>query len=351
MSLLKKTNAVRRKLMGGLTKNIGSSSTKNLKGPIDRSLVKRVLICRPNHRLGNQLLLTPLVQEISETFPNCKIDLFTKGNLAPILFQNYETVDRIISLPKKHFKQLPLYLLAWTKIKKRKYDLVINVDKNSSSGRISTKLARGTFKFFGNEEEEVSEKPTDHEHLAKYSIYNLRKYLSKSEITPAGEIPSLNLKLDEQEIAQGKKIVQDLVKNEKRTLSIFTYATGNKCYSKDWWSEFYKKLKKEFNAYNIIEILPVENISQIDFQAPAFYSKDIREITSVIANTEVFIGADSGMMHLASASQTPTFGLFSVTRMNKYEPYGNKSLGINTNETGMEEIIELVKTILSTDTP
>jgi ADP-heptose:LPS heptosyltransferase len=37
-----------------------------------------------------------------------------------------------------------------------------------------------------------------------------------------------------------------------------------------------------------------------------FYSKDIREIGAVIANTEIFIGADSGIMHLASASLTPT---------------------------------------------
>ena len=30
--------------------------------------IKRILICRPNHRLGNLLLLTPLLQEVIETF-------------------------------------------------------------------------------------------------------------------------------------------------------------------------------------------------------------------------------------------------------------------------------------------
>jgi ADP-heptose:LPS heptosyltransferase len=40
------------------------------------------------------------------------------------------------------------------------------------------------------------------------------------------------------------------------------------------------------------------------------YSKDVREIGALMANTEVFIGGDSGIMHLASASKVSTVGLF-----------------------------------------
>jgi predicted Rossmann-fold nucleotide-binding protein len=57
-------------------------------------------------------------------------------------------------------------------------------------------------------------------------------------------------------------------------------------------------------------VLPVENVSQIGFKAPTFYSKDVREIGALMANTEVFIGGDSGIMHLASASKVSTVGLF-----------------------------------------
>jgi hypothetical protein len=55
---------------------------------------------------------------------------------------------------------------------------------------------------------------------------------------------------------------------------------------------FYALLQR-ISDYNIIEILPVENVSQIAFKSPVFYSKDIREIGAVIANTEIFIGADN----------------------------------------------------------
>ena len=61
-----------------------------------------------------------------------------------------------------------------------------------------------------------------------------------------------------------ENLVSDL---NKKTILIFTYATGSKCYSKDWWNSFYEKLKFRYNdSYNILEILPVENVSQIDFK-------------------------------------------------------------------------------------
>jgi hypothetical protein len=37
---------------------------------------------------------------------------------------------------------------------------------------------------------------------------------------------------------------------------------------------FYAALLQEFPDYNIIEILPVENVSQIEFKAPTFYSNE-----------------------------------------------------------------------------
>jgi ADP-heptose:LPS heptosyltransferase len=145
------------------------------------------------------------------------------------------------------------------------------------------------------------------------------------------KIPSLDIKLSSSEIVEGKKSVLNLVNNQKKTICIFTYATGDKCYSETWWEKFYDRLIVEFPDYNIIEILPIENISKINFKAPTFYSKDIREMAGLIANTEVFIGADSGIMHLASAAQTTTVGLFSVSNLSKYQPYSNNSFALDTN--------------------
>jgi heptosyltransferase-3 len=353
MAFLKKINSLRRKITKSITTNIGQNKAAQSGDfdQIDASTVKKVLITRPNHRLGNMLLITPIVQEIKTIFPNAKVDIFVKGTVANVIFEKYDNVDAIISLPKKHFKQLNKYLSGWLKLKKVKYDLVINCIEYSSSGKLSTQFANGKHKYFGpvitDDEGDVNEASR---HSAKKTIFGLRTFLAKSGVAiREDDIPTLNLKLSTDELATGKKALHYILKSEQKTISLFTYATGNKCYSEAWWTDFYNALKRHFPDYLFIEILPVENISMLNFSIPTFYSKDVREIAGVIANTHLFIGADSGMMHLASASQAKTIGLFSVTDVNTYSPYGNGSTAIDTNKNNTEASMEIVKAALKNE--
>jgi ADP-heptose:LPS heptosyltransferase len=333
--------------MKSITKNVGSSYSEPKKGDIKIEDVRQVLIIRPNHRLGNQLLLTPIVQEVINTFPNCEVDLFVKGGVAFPVFENYERVNKIIQLPKKPFSNLFKYAKSWLSIKNKRYDLVINGDKNSSSGRLLTQLAKSKFKIFGESNEIIEHKYSDYKHISKYPIYNLRHYLSKLGISDNNTpLPVLDIKLNNDEISNGKKILDDIIKNNKKTICIYTNATGNKCYSEVWWETFYSRLLKEYPNYTIIEMLPIENISKINFKAPHFYSKDIREMGAIIKNTSIFIAADNGVMHLASAALVPCIGFFSVTDESIYGPYGNGSFAINTNSTDINDWILKIDAIL-----
>ncbi|KAA5821434.1 glycosyltransferase family 9 protein [Algibacter amylolyticus] len=348
MSFKTRVNNYRRKIMRSITKNIGSAYTEPKKGEINSSEIKTVLIIRPNHRLGNQLLLTPLVQEVINTFDGCEIDLFVKGGVAHPVFEKYSQINKIIKLPKKPFNNLFQYAKSWISIKKKTYDLVINADKNSSSGRLLTQMAKARVKVFGDIDDSIKTTYPDHEHISKYPIYNLRHYLAKIGLDKANtDMPVLNIKLDDAEIENGNAILKDIIKNDKKTICIYTNATGDKCYSEDWWETFYRRLKQEYPDYNIIEMLPIENISKINFKAPHFYSKDLREMGAIIHNTSIFIAADNGVMHLASASLTPCVGFFSVTNPNIYAPYGNGSVALHTNETGMEDWIAAINAILN----
>jgi heptosyltransferase-3 len=331
--------------MRGLTRNVGTTHTKIKPG--DNADFKRVLIIRPNNRLGNLLMITPLLQEVTEFFPQCTIDLFVRGNLAPILFKNYPGIGRIIKLPGKPFKHLIDYVAAWISIKRKRYDLVINVVPNSSSGRLSTKFANARYNIFGDVNEQVKEDCNNYEHVARYPVCNLRKFMAMFGINRLSEsVPDLNLKLAPDELIEGKKLVQELVPGDRPVISIFTYATGTKCYSCDWWLGFYERLKAEFPQFEIVEVLPAENVSQINFTAPSFYSRDIRQLGAFIANTVVFIGADSGIMHLASAVGTPTVGLFSVTNPKAFRPYNNGSIAIDTREGNVDEWIAAIRGVV-----
>ena len=309
--------------------------------------IKRILICRPNHRLGNLLLVTPLLQEVIEIFPLAKIDLFVKGSIAPSLFKNYTNVNRIIQLPRRPFGSLWKYLSGWFAIRMNRYDLVINTVNHSASGRLATKFSNSKYKFFGDIDEDPQLRFPDDDHMAKYPVYSFRRNLHAMGFnTSKRKVAFLDLKLSSDEIAAGKRTADAIVQNDKKIICLFTYATGDKCYSQSWWMKFYERLKSEYGDYNIIEILPVENVSQISFLAPSFYSKNLREIGGLIANAEVFIGADSGMMHLASAAKTPTVGLFQKTNTRIYEPYNPGSVAIDTGISDCDECMRTLNRIL-----
>jgi len=347
MGIFKKIDNTRRKVMRRLAKNIGTSQVnKPIKLDGKKIEIKRVLISRPNDRLGNLLLITPLLQEVIATFPDCKIDMFVRGGLAPALFKNYQNVDQIINLPRKPFKELLKYMLVWVNVKKHRYDIAINVVKYSSSGRLSCQVATSRFKFFGDDDDmDTQTVGADYQHIAKQPVYSFRNYVTKLGFAKSNApVPPLNLKLTEEELAHGKTIVDGLVHDTtKKTICLFTYATGRKCYSTEWWAAFYGKLKTEFPDYNFLEVLPKENVSQINFVEPAFDSGNVRHIGAVIKNTAIFIGADSGIMHLASAAGATTVGLFHYTNTKIYEPYNDNSVAIDTNFGTVNDWVEVVR--------
>lgn len=334
--------------MRWITGGIGKSHVNFISDGAPRADISRILIARPNGRLGNMLLITPLVQEVIATFPDCRIDLFVKGNVAQSVFRNYPNIDRIMALPGKPFKNPASYLAAWARLRKCGYDLVINVDSHSSSGRLSTQLARARYRFFGDAPQDSLLRYIDHQHMAKYPVYNLRTYLSGLGYpNPGRPIPLLDLKLSVEELTAGRQKLDALTANDKPTLALFTNATGNKCYTESWWVDFYQHLQAEYPQYSIVEILPVTNVSRIGFRAPSFYSKDIREMGAVIAHTAAFISADCGIMHLASAVGTTVVALFSTPNYNKYHPYNGRSMAVDTQLTDSETCLKMLGEVLS----
>ena len=341
MNIVKEINHFRRSLFTGATKGmVKNAPTISIEDP---STIKKLLICRPNQRLGNLLLITPLLQEIELYFPGAQVDLIVKGGLAKTLFAQYPSIKNIYKLPKKPFMQPITYLKNYFKAISNEYDLVINATDDSSSGRILTKKSKGRYKLFGKPLTVYWADKSDKKHIAKKPVMALKELLGKGR---GCAIPKLDLRLSIDELIKGKEILEGIATLGKKTICIFTFATGNKMHSKDWWNKLYLEMKLNFKDYNIVEILPIENVSQIDFKAPTLYSQDIRELGAVIAASEVFVGADSGIMHLASSVDVPTLGFFNVTDIDMYCPYNELSQAINTNQADVLEIIEQLKLTL-----
>lgn len=343
MNPKKRIDLIKKKAFKYLTVFLKNKISKTV---INNDEVKKILVCRPNHKLRNLLLLSPLVQELEFTFPNSEIDLLVNESCASKLYQNYENVNQIIEFPQRPFNNPIKYIKTFIKLRNKKYDLAINAVKESCSGRIFTSISKAKFKFIEHKNSDKKEI-----HLAKEVIYSLREFLSTIGVKENDAIPAnLDLRLANDELIQGGISVYEIVQNAQPTICLFTYTTNTKYYTKNWWFNLYEYLKIAFPNENIIEILPEENASQIGFKAPTLYSNDIRELTAIIANTDVFIGDDNGVMHLASASLTPTIGLFTDTELEKYKPYNEGSAAVRVNELKINELITLIKNAIYSNT-
>lgn len=339
--MYKKLNPLKTKFFKLVTKSLKNYNLPVSISKFEKLSTTKVLITRPNHRLGNQLLLSPLIQEIHNQIPNCEIDLLVNGTLSKILYENYDYVNVIHNLPKKPFKNILIYLKVAFKVIRKKYDIGILGCESSNSGKIFLKLSRCQHKIYDSDSLTVN-KPI---HIAKYPIYNF--IINQEKVNDEYiNYPKIDLKLSTKEINCGNQILEKLFDDDKKVIALFTYATGNKRLIENWWQTLFEKLKMTFPNHNILEILPKENVSQINFEATHYYSQDLREIASVIENCEIFIGADSGMMHLATSTNTTAFGLFSVTNPEIYEPYGNNNVAILVNETSHIDIIKKIEQVL-----
>ncbi len=52
------------------------------------------------------------------------------------------------------------------------------------------------------------------------------------------------------------------------------------------------------------------------------------EVYASLERTDLFIGNDSGLMHMAAAANIPTLGLFGPSREENYAPWGNKAMSV-----------------------
>lgn len=55
---------------------------------------------------------------------------------------------------------------------------------------------------------------------------------------------------------------------------------------------------------------------------------DLPEAAAVLARCALFVGNDSGLMHLCAATGTPTIGLFGPTPASEYAPIGPRALAV-----------------------
>lgn len=323
----------RRRLVRSLSR-LWLGQPRHLNAPI-KSTPKSIAIIRPNHRLGNILLLTPLVAAIEKRWPEAKIDVVGGGRLDAI-FQAFPSIRDCIQAPE------PAIKLLWNRsFKKRlrhRHDVAINIDPQSQSAKLIAKIADAP---------SVVEPTSDHSaHMALAPLAALSDVLDTPLLSPW---PQLSIRLSEQERREGKKSLLALLSmddTQQPLIGLYPFANKGRDYPLTWWNEFVSSLRTTLAEARLIEILPAHGQRLLPQTDGAFLTLELRELASQLSALDAVIATDGGVMHLASASGVMTWGLFKVTKPEVYAPYGGQNRGWTENEAEPNALAAALQAVL-----
>jgi ADP-heptose:LPS heptosyltransferase len=298
---------------------------------LPRTGIHRVLVCRFVHTLGDSLTLTPLLTELANVYPGAEVDVVSGCPVADALYGAFPNVSTIHRLPRHVAGHVLAGARTWRGMRRKRYDLVIDPDPESQSGRLLALSAHATYSlgYVGPKKSGTLTHgvaiSAGLRHKAMTPVYLLRAALG-TETAPHA-YPQPSLLLTTAELEAGRQTMQRLFNGAQSgttgpRIAIFANATRDKLLAHDWWQAFIDTLRDRVPGCEILEILPAFGKSMLGDRFPCFYSSDVRKMAAVIASLDAYVSADCGVMHLAWASGTPTLGLFRVTDPGEWGPFG-----------------------------
>lgn len=301
---------------------------------LPRTGIHRILICRSVHTLGDSLTLTPLLKELADVYPGAEVDIVSGCLVADALFDTFPNVHAVHRMPRHVAGHLLATARTLHAMRRKHYDLVIDPDPQSQSGRLLALSAHATHSlgYVGPQKSGTPTHgvaiPTDLRHKAMTPVYLLRS--ATGEDPAARPYPQTGMVLSDAELECGRRTLARLAAKNPPSeaggprIGVFANATRNKLLAGDWWQAFIEALEVALPRCQIMEILPAFGKSMLADRFPCYYSSDVRKMAAVIANLDAFVSADCGVMHLSWATGTPTVGLFNVTDPAEWGPFGKQ---------------------------
>lgn len=308
---------------------------------------KNILFIRSD-RFGEFLLNLAAIKLVKLNYPESKIFLLAKKENIELI-KGIDFIDSFFEYRDEQFSGYSGAFSLAKLLKKEKIDCVICLNPKKefhlASFLAGAPLRLGYNRKWGfclNKKIEDKKFLAD-KHEAEYNI-DLVKLICADAFMPAIELP-----VDEESSLSFLKEEMDIAKN----YIIFHPFTSNPAKAIEY--AFWKSLAAKFQAIYKNDILVIgakEEIKESMEFVKQINAKNLtgrltlRNLAALLKyNCSVFIGLDSGPMHLAALLQKPTVGLFTVSSPKRWGPFHTSSLAIKVHgaEGLAQKIDDIVK--------
>jgi len=290
--------------------------------PSPSSPQPRVLFISPN-RIGDSVIATGIVREIDRQWPNARITVATSGMAASFYRAAPGVVDVIVVNKEKRGGH---WLKLWKAVVGTRWDVVID-----TRGSATAYLVRAKKRIVYSRKLETG--------VPKVEVVT-RLMNAPHSLEPEHFI-------DERARSEAAAVIDPQLANASGAGPIIALAPiahqKGKSWPADRWGQLVERFKLEprFDGWRFMLVggpgdhapaapaLAAAGTRGIDFVGKG----DILASAAAIDRADLFVGNDSGLMHVAAAAGTPTLGLFGPTEWWLYGPRGPKTATVASNNT------------------
>lgn len=295
---------------------------------INPSDIKKILIIRLR-RIGDIIMTTPAVSALRENFPNAFISYVVEEPYRELVEDNPE-LNKVIVIEKNQSKKDLFKLIR--KIRKEKYDVVLDFHGGPRASLITmfskAKLKIGYRIKYRNfiYDIKLPRKPeSGHFHSVENHLNFMRALGVDVETPPPIKLPSARK-------GETEKVKEFMEKNrlEGFKVIIIHISAGNEF--RDWGTDNWIRLINLLIKRSGIKIVLIGANEDREAEKEILKkSKDstlsqvgklnLRKVKELISLSSLFVGPDSGPMHIAASTATPIVALFGPTLPANFAPW------------------------------
>ena len=293
---------------------------------------KKILVLKIR-KLGDVLLTTPAISQLSKLYPKAEITIITEP-LGAQVFQHSSTVDRIWII-RRHPRYIDYIKLCY-KVYKENFDIVIDFYHHNKTALI-TNLSRAPYRFGFSKvnkkalsyNKTVPEKILTHEYSA---VHNLRL---TEELGTNYDVLKLNFEIDKttkdfgasfaREHKFTDKVIAFCAQSERSNAQVsqeLLSAIGNFLIVQGYMLYFVYGPEERELANPVYENITNKNKCIIDYTIPT-----IAQVRAIFEYCSLYVGNDGGNKHIAVSANIPTIGIFNGDNPEVWTPPNNRSHG------------------------
>ncbi len=291
---------------------------------IDKNKIKKILCIKPRG-IGDIVLSTIILENLSAHFPYAQIDYLTE-KFAKASVENNPFVRKVLTMNETEFP-----LLVALRIKKEKYDMILDLWSNPRSAQItflSGVKYRVGFAYRGRKYAYnilATGERGDH-HSAEHNLELLKPL--NIEINTR----NVHFYVSEEDDEYGKKFINKYCRRDSLVVGIIPAGgwPSKRCDASKW-VEICSVINKKYKVNFLILWGPGDEYDA-DYIKNHFPDRTVlapktslKQMSGLIKNCGFILANDSGPMHMAAALGIPTLGIFGPTDPAKHGPYSPDS--------------------------